>query len=91
MGTAYSAADIFEDPHMAARGDIIAVQDPVMDLRQQAPFPRFVGEPIPVPTGAPRSAPTTDAVWCDLVGLSEADLEDLAAGAFARGRPGVVY
>ncbi len=78
VGTAYSAADIFEDPHMSARGDIIAVEDPVLGtIRQQAPFPRFVGEPMPVPTGAPRLGADNRVVWCDLVGLSEAELDEL--------------
>ncbi len=55
VGTAYSAADIFADPHMAARGDLVSVEDPVVGpIRQQAPFPRYVGRPTPVPTGAPR-------------------------------------
>ena len=55
VGTAYSAADIFADPHMAARGDLVTVDDPVVGpIRQQAPFPRFVGRRRPVPTGAPR-------------------------------------
>ena len=69
MGTAYSAADIFDDPHMAARGDLVAVEDPVVGpIRQQAPFPRFVGHPAPVPTGAPGSGRTTGrsgATWSD--------------------------
>src|SRR3954464_2508972 len=55
VATAYTAADIFADPHFAARGDLVAVDDPVVGpLRQQAPFPRFVGEPPVVPSGAPR-------------------------------------
>ena len=45
VATAYTAADIFADPHMAARGDLVTVDDPVLGpVRQQAPFPRFVGE-----------------------------------------------
>jgi len=78
VGTAYSAADIFEDPHMAARGDLVAVDDPVVGpIRQQAPFPRFVGETTPVPTGAPRLGADNRAVWCDLVGLSTDEFEAL--------------
>ena len=39
VGTAYSAADIFADPHMAARGDLVPVEDPVIGtVRQQAPY-----------------------------------------------------
>ena len=68
VATAYTAADIFADPHMTQRGDLVTVDDPVIGpIRQQAPFPRLVGEP-PVarrgraaarrahPRRAPRSA-----------------------------------
>src|SRR5215471_17118010 len=52
VATAYTAADIFADEHFGARGDIITVDDPVAGpLRQQAPYPRRVGEPVPVPSG----------------------------------------
>jgi crotonobetainyl-CoA:carnitine CoA-transferase CaiB-like acyl-CoA transferase len=78
VGTAYSAADIFTDPHMAARGDLVSVEDPVVGpIRQQAPFPRFVGHPTPVPTGAPRLGADNRQVWCDLVGLSDTEFDQL--------------
>ena len=78
VGTAYSAADIFADPHMAARGDLVTVDDPVVGpIRQQAPFPRYVGRPTPVPTGAPRLGADNRAVWCDLVGVSPDELRRL--------------
>jgi crotonobetainyl-CoA:carnitine CoA-transferase CaiB-like acyl-CoA transferase len=80
VGTAYSAADIFADPHMAARGDLVAVEDPVIGpVRQQAPFPRLAHQPTPVPRGAPQLGEHNREVWCDLVGLSEAELADLSA------------
>lgn len=80
VGTAYTAADIFADPHMAARGDLIEVDDPVVGpLRQQAPFPRFVGRDMPVPTGAPLLGADNRAVWCDLVGLSSEEFERLGS------------
>jgi len=80
VATAYSAADVFADPHMAARGDLVAVDDPVLGpVRQQAPFPRFVGEPVPVPSGAPRLGEHTDEVLTDLLGLTPADLTRLRA------------
>jgi crotonobetainyl-CoA:carnitine CoA-transferase CaiB-like acyl-CoA transferase len=80
IGTAYSAADIFADPHMAARGDLVAVDDPVIGpVRQQAPFPRLAHRPTPVPRGAPRLGAHNREVWCDLVGLTEEALEDLIA------------
>jgi formyl-CoA transferase len=45
FGVAYSVADIFADPHVAARGDIETVEDPVVGpVRMQGP-PRFAGTP----------------------------------------------
>ena len=75
VGTAYSAADIAVDPHMAARGDLVTVDDPVLGaLRQQAPFPRFDAERPQSPGGAPRLGEHNDEVWCGLVGLSPEEL-----------------
>ena len=80
VGTAYSAADIFADPHMAARGDLVPVDDPVIGpVRQQAPFPRLARRPTGVPTGAPRLGQHNREVWCGLVGLSEGEVADLTA------------
>jgi crotonobetainyl-CoA:carnitine CoA-transferase CaiB-like acyl-CoA transferase len=80
VATAYTAADIFADAHMAARGDLVEVDDPVAGpMRQQAPFPRFEGDPVPVPAGAPRLGEHTRAVLADALGLSDADLDRLAA------------
>ena len=75
VGTAYTAADIAVDPHMAARGDLVTVDDPVLGpLRQQAPFPRLDGEPPRAPSGAPVLGEHNDEVWCGLVGLSVDEL-----------------
>ncbi len=80
VATAYTAADIFADPHMAARGDLVTVDDPVVGpVRQQAPFPRFVGEPVVVPTGAPRLGAHTREVLTELSGVDDAMLDRLAA------------
>jgi crotonobetainyl-CoA:carnitine CoA-transferase CaiB-like acyl-CoA transferase len=78
VGIAYTAADIFSDPHMVAREDLVAVEDPVIGtIRQQAPFPRFVGRPTPAPTGAPRLGAHNDEVWTDLVGVTAEELKQL--------------
>ena len=80
VGTAYSAADIFADPHMAERGDLVAVDDPVIGaVRQQAPFPRLQRRPARTPSGAPRLGQHNHDVWCDLLGLGEEELTDLTA------------
>jgi crotonobetainyl-CoA:carnitine CoA-transferase CaiB-like acyl-CoA transferase len=78
VATAYTAADIFANEHFAARGDLITVDDPVAGpLRQQAPYPRRVGEPVPVPSGAPRLGEHTDEVLTELLGLSPDDIRAL--------------
>jgi len=80
VATAYTAADMFVDPHFAHRGDLVEVDDPVAGpLRQQAPFPRFAGESPGVPTGAPRLGEHTRAVLTETLGLGDADLDQLAA------------
>ncbi len=80
VATAYTAADIFADAHIAARGDLVTVDDPVVGpLRQQAPYPRVVGEATPVPAGAPRLGEHTRAVLRDTLGMSDGELDQLAA------------
>lgn len=75
VATAYTAADITDDPHMQARGDLVTVVDPVIGpVRQQAPFPRFVGEAADLPVGAPRLGEHNEQIWCGLVGLTPAEL-----------------
>ncbi len=79
VATAYTAADIFADPHIAARGDLVSVDDPVIGpIRQQAPYPRFVGEAVEAPTGAPRLGEHTDSVLRGL-GFSDVELDALRA------------
>ncbi len=77
VATAFTAADIFSDAHIAARDDLVTVNDPVIGaLRQQAPYPRFVGSPSAIPAGAPRLGEHTSDVLGQL-GLSETDIETL--------------
>jgi len=79
VATAYTAADITSDAHMAARSDLVVVDDPVAGpVRQQAPFPRYVGEESTVPTGAPRLGADTRAVLGS-IGVEAAELDELAA------------
>jgi formyl-CoA transferase len=67
VATAFTAADMFTDAQFAARGDLMSIDDPVIGpVRQQAPYPRFVGQPVPVPTGAPVLGADTDAVLGEL-------------------------
>ncbi|MGZ4802355.1 MAG: CaiB/BaiF CoA transferase family protein [Acidimicrobiia bacterium] len=80
VATAYTAADMFTDPHFAARGDLMTIADPVAGpMRQQGPYPRFVGEPVAVPCGAPRLGEHTDDVLATLIGIEPAELTELRA------------
>jgi succinyl-CoA---D-citramalate CoA-transferase len=80
VATAYTAADMFADPHLAARGDLVEVDDPVAGpMRQQAPFPRFTGESPEAPSGAPRLGAHTREVLGGALGLSTGELDALAA------------
>src|SRR5207249_12146180 len=64
FGVAYSAADIFADPHIAARGDIVAVDDPVVGpVRMQGVYPRFSRTPGAIRRGAPRLGEHNDEVY----------------------------
>jgi formyl-CoA transferase len=80
VATAYTAADIAADAHMAARGDLVTVDDSVIGpVRQQAPYPRFVGEPAITPSSAPRLGEHNDEVWGGLVGLGAEEMAALRA------------
>lgn len=72
VGTAFTAADIAANEHMAQRGDLVVVDDPVVGpVRQQAPYPRLsTVDPRP-PSGAPRLGQDNDAVWGELLTESE--------------------
>ena len=80
VGTAYDAADLSNDEHVIARGDILSVDDPVIGaVRQQAPFPRIGGQDPETPTGAPRLGADTDDVLGSVLGLDRSELDRLRA------------
>jgi formyl-CoA transferase len=80
VATAYTAVEIATDPHFAARHDLVTVADPVLGaIRQQAPYPRLVGETGTTPVGAPTLGADNVGVWCEMVGLTPAELEGLRA------------
>jgi formyl-CoA transferase len=79
VATAYTAADIFADPHMIERADLVTVDDPVIGpIRQQAPFPRRVGETPVVPSGAPRLGAHTREILGELLDIPDTELDRLA-------------
>ena len=77
VASAYSAADVFADPHVAARGDLVTVDDPILGpVRQQAPFPRSAT--TTAPSGAPRLGQHTEEILTTL-GLNPTEIAHLAA------------
>jgi hypothetical protein len=99
VGTAYSACRHLRRPHMAARDDLITVDDPVLGPSvSRRRSPASSGRDMVGPPGAqrcrgrpwPRARLGADnrmsIVWCDLVGLSDPDgprSSPCAAGARA--------
>ncbi|MDX2169255.1 MAG: CoA transferase [Deltaproteobacteria bacterium] len=76
----YSIADIAADPHYAARGDIVTVDDPTLGpLKQPAVYPRLDKTPGAIQRGAPRLGEHNDAVYGTLLGLSSEELARLRA------------
>ena len=76
VATTYDAGQILADPHFAARGDIVVVDDSVVGpIRQQAPFPRLDGRTPAPPKPAPTLGQHNRDVWCGLVGLTDDELE----------------
>jgi len=79
FGLAYSVADIFADPHIAARGDIETVDDPVIGpVRMQGVYPRFSRTPGAIRSGAPRLGAHNEEVYRGLLGLSAEECAALA-------------
>src|SRR5213078_703533 len=79
FGVACSVADIFADPHVAARGDIVAVDDPVIGtVRMQGVYPRFSRTPGAIRAGAPRLGAHNDEVYGGLLGLTAEERARLA-------------
>lgn len=76
----YSVADIFEDEHYKARGDLLAMNDPVNgDVVVPAPFPKMSETEMRVDhLGLPLGA-CNNEIFGDLLGLSQDDIAALAA------------
>jgi formyl-CoA transferase len=78
FGIAYSVADLFADPHVAARENIVAVDDPVLGpLKMQGVYPRFSRTPGSIRSGAPRLGEHNAEVYGSLLGLGADELDAL--------------
>jgi crotonobetainyl-CoA:carnitine CoA-transferase CaiB-like acyl-CoA transferase len=77
---AYSIADIASDPHYAARGDIVTVDDPAIGpVKMPAVYPRLSATPGRIERGAPRLGEHNDEIYGGLLGLGAEEIESLRA------------
>jgi crotonobetainyl-CoA:carnitine CoA-transferase CaiB-like acyl-CoA transferase len=81
----YSMADIFADPHFAARGMLAKVADDELgSVTVAAPVPRLSATPGRVTRSGGRVGQDTRAVLRDLLSLTETEIDSLqAAGAIS--------
>jgi len=78
VGRALNIAEIFADPHYAARGDIVVVDDPTIGpVRMQGIYPRLSETPGSVRRGAPKLGEHNQEVYGDLLGLSADEIAEL--------------
>ena len=73
-----SVADIFEDPHYAARETLIPIEDPVVgSVRMHAPVARLSETPARVPGPAPEIGEHNAEVYGGELGFSAEELDRL--------------
>jgi crotonobetainyl-CoA:carnitine CoA-transferase CaiB-like acyl-CoA transferase len=78
-GPVNSIADIFADPHFAAREDLVTIDDPhVGPVMTPAPYPRLSHAPGRVYNPAPTIGEHNDEIYRGLLGLSDEEIASLA-------------
>jgi crotonobetainyl-CoA:carnitine CoA-transferase CaiB-like acyl-CoA transferase len=78
LAAGYNVADLFADPHVAARGNLVEIEDPALGtLRVQGVVPRLSETPGSERTPAPLLGQHNLHVLGDLLGLSAAQLDEL--------------
>ena len=84
IGPLNSIADIFADPHFAAREDLVSIDDPhVGPVITPAPYPRLSHAAGRVYNPAPSVGEHNDEIYRGLLGMTHGEIETL-------GRDGVI-
>ena len=79
-GPVYDMAEIFADPHYAARQDIIEVEDPELGtLRMPAPLPKFSRTPGEIRKTGGRRGEGNQSFFTGRMGLTAAELKRLGS------------
>ena len=77
-GPVNTIADIFADPHIAARENLWTLQDPVLgDLVIPGVVPKLSATPGQVASPGPTLGEGNDKIYGDLLGLSEVEIAEL--------------
>ena len=77
-GLIYRTADMFEDPHYAAREAIVTTEHPAFGkLRMQNVAPRLSASPSSIRTPAPELGQHNEEIYRGLLGLDDAALAEL--------------
>ncbi|UCF27622.1 MAG: CoA transferase [Chloroflexota bacterium] len=78
-GPVYTAEDVFENPHIAARDMLVTVDDPIAGPRKYARSPLHLSSAPDIPTTpAPQLGEHTRPILRDLLGYDETEVEELA-------------
>jgi crotonobetainyl-CoA:carnitine CoA-transferase CaiB-like acyl-CoA transferase len=78
VGPVFDTAMMFEDPHFAARENIISVPDPDLgQMKMAAPIPKFSGTPGEVRHTGPRLGEHNEAVYAQWLGYDAARVAKL--------------
>jgi formyl-CoA transferase len=77
-GPVFTAEDVFNDPHIAARNMLVNVDDPIAGPRKYARTPLHLSSMPEIPAEpAPQLGEHTDTILRDLLGYDEAEIERL--------------
>jgi CoA:oxalate CoA-transferase len=77
-GPVYTAADVFDDPHLAARKMLVSVDDPVAGPRKYARSPLHLSSTPEIPTApAPQLGEHSRPILRDLLGYGDAEVDEL--------------
>jgi formyl-CoA transferase len=77
-GPVFTAEDVFNDPHIAARKMLVTVDDPVAGPRKFARSPLHLSSSPEIPTeSAPQLGEHTDEILKNLLGYGEDEIEQL--------------
>jgi formyl-CoA transferase len=77
-GPVFTAEDVFNDPHIAARKMLVTVDDPVAGPRKFARSPLHLSSSPEIPTeSAPQLGEHTDEILKKFLGYGEDEIEQL--------------